>query len=48
MQMHVSEVAALREQIAAEHMAAKLGREGLNSGTSHHAFITARQENIGA
>jgi hypothetical protein len=48
MRAHVSEVAALREQIAAEHIAAKLGLEGLNSGTSHHAFITARLETIGA
>jgi hypothetical protein len=44
----VGEVAAIREQIAAEHMAAKLGLEGLSYGTSRHAFITAKQENIGA
>ena len=47
MHAQVSEVAALREQIAAEHTAAKLGLYGLNSGTPHHSFITARQANIG-
>jgi hypothetical protein len=47
MQTHVSEVAAIRAQIAAEHMAAKLGLEGLNTGTARHSFITARLENIG-
>ncbi len=47
MQTQVSEVAAIREQIAAEHMAAKLGLYGLNAGTARHPFITARQENIG-
>jgi hypothetical protein len=47
MQTSVSEVAQLREQIAAEYLAAKLGLEGLNTGTAHHAFITARQERIG-
>jgi hypothetical protein len=45
---HVSEVAALREQIAAEQIAARLGLEGLNSGTSRHEFITTRLEKIGA
>jgi len=45
---HVSEVAAIREHIAAEHMAAKLALQGLNVGTARHSFITARQENIGA
>src|SRR5579864_435835 len=49
MQTHgVSEVAALREQIAIEYMAAKLGLQGLNVGTSRHDFIAARQERIGA
>lgn len=45
---HRSEIARLREQIAAEYMAAKLGLEGLRSGTARHDFITARQERIGA
>jgi short-subunit dehydrogenase involved in D-alanine esterification of teichoic acids len=43
----VSEVASIREQIAAEYMAAKLGLHGLSYGTSRHQFITARQERIG-
>jgi hypothetical protein len=43
-----SEVAALREQIAAQHTAAKLGLQGLSAGTARHSFITARQERIGA
>ena len=47
MQAQVSEVAAIRERIAAEHMAAKLGLEGLNCGTSRHSFITTRMENMG-
>ena len=47
MHTHSSEVAALREQIAVEYMAAKLGLQGLNVGTSRHAFITAKQERIG-
>ena len=47
MQTHVSEVAALREQISLEYMAATLGLQGLNAGTSRHAFITAKQERIG-
>ena len=46
MQTHVSEVAAIREQIAAEYTAAKLGLQGLNAGTSYHQFITARQERV--
>jgi hypothetical protein len=44
---YVSEIATIREKIAAEHMAAKLALEGLNSGTSRHSFITARMENMG-
>ena|SRR5436305_4127271 len=46
MQAPVSEIAAIREQIAAEYTAAKLGLQGLNAGTSYHQFITARQERI--
>lgn len=42
-----SEVARLMQQIAAEYMAAQAGLSGLASGTSQHAFITARLENIG-
>ncbi len=47
MQTNRSEVAAIREQIAAEHMAAKLGLQGLSAGNARHSFITARQEHIG-
>jgi hypothetical protein len=47
MQQNVSEVAAIREQIAVEHMAAKLGLQGLNVGNARHSFITARLENMG-
>ena len=43
-----SEIARIREQIEAEYMAAKLGLEGLRSGTARHDFINARQERIGA
>src|SRR5579864_2288227 len=43
-----SEVARIREQIVTEQMAAKLGLQGLNTGTSRHSVITRRQENIGA
>ena len=46
--MTQSEVSRLRQQIAAEYMAAKLGLQGLNAGTARHEFITARQERIGA
>lgn len=46
--MTQSEVSRLRQQIATEYMAAKLGLQGLNAGTSRHEFITARQERIGA
>ena len=47
MQAQVSEVARIREQIATEYLAAKLGLYGLSYGTSHHQFITLRQERIG-
>ena len=46
MQTNRSEVAALREQIATEYMAAKLGLQGLNAGTSRHAFMTAKLERV--
>jgi len=45
--MTQSEVAQLRQRIATEYMAARLGLQGLNVGTSRHAFITAKQERIG-
>ena len=46
MQTNRSEVAALREQIATEYMAAKLGLQGLSAGTSRHAFMTAKLERV--
>jgi hypothetical protein len=46
MQKHRSEVAALREEITAQYVAANLGLQGLNAGTSRHDFITARQERV--
>jgi hypothetical protein len=48
MQANVSEVATLREQIAAQYVAASLGLQGLNAGTARHDFITARQERVAA
>ncbi len=41
-----SEVARLKEQIACEYQAAQAGLSGLAAGTSQHAFITAKIENI--
>lgn len=43
----VSEVAYLREKLAAEYQAATLGLTGLAYGISQHQFITAKLENIG-
>jgi len=43
---NMSEVARLREQIAAEYMSAKWGLTGLAYGTAKHSFITARMENM--
>lgn len=44
--MAVSEVAQLRQRIADEYLAAKLGLSGLAYGTSRHLFITSRMENM--
>lgn len=41
-----SEVARLRQQIQAEYEAAERGLSGLASGTTRHAFITARTERL--
>jgi len=46
-QKHCSEVADLLLQIRAEYEAAQSGLKGLSYGTSQHAFITARMENMG-
>lgn len=45
--MSKSEIAQLREQIAAEYKTARLGLEGLRYGTARHDFITARIERMG-
>jgi hypothetical protein len=42
-----SEVTRLLSQISAEYEAAQRGLTGLSYGTSQHAFITARMENMG-
>ncbi len=42
-----SEVARLLERISAEYEAAQRGLTGFAYGTSKHAFITARMENMG-
>ncbi len=44
--MTVSDVAQIKEQIAAEYLAAQWGLSGLAYGTAQHAFITARMENM--
>ena len=43
-----SEVAQLRQQIAAEYEAAMRGLHGLAQGTAQHAFITQRMERMAA
>jgi hypothetical protein len=42
-----SEVARLLTQISMEYEAAQRGLSGLVSGTSQHAFITHKMENMG-
>ncbi len=42
----VSEVASIRQTIAAEYMAASWGFSGLAAGTARHAFISARMERM--
>jgi hypothetical protein len=42
-----SEVARLLTHIREEYEAAQRGLSGLAAGTSQHAFITAKMENIG-
>ena len=45
--MFQSEIAEIRQQIQAEYEAAQQGLSGLASGTTRHAYIQARTENIG-
>ena len=44
--MRESEIVQLKRRIAAEYEAGKRGLEGLAQGTSQHAFITQRVENM--
>jgi hypothetical protein len=44
--MAESEVARLMQQIAVEYSSAQAGMSGLAIGTSQHAFITKRMENM--
>jgi len=46
MQGNQSEVARLLQQITLEYEAATHGLTGLAQGTSQHAFITAKMENM--
>jgi hypothetical protein len=41
-----SDVARLRQQIAAEYEAAVRGLHGLSQGTAQHTFITQRMERM--
>jgi hypothetical protein len=42
-----SEIARVRQQIAAEYLSAQLGFSGLAEGTSRHQFITTKMERMG-
>lgn len=43
-----SEIAQLRQQIAAEYVAMRFAISGLSQGMSSHEFIRARFKNVGA
>lgn len=45
-QKHISEVAALRQQIELEYQAALRGLHGLASGIARHDFINARYQRL--
>ena len=47
MQTNISEVARMRQQIAAEYLSAQLGLSGLAEGTTRHSFITTKMERMG-
>ncbi len=47
MQANISEVARVRQHIAAEYLSAQLGLSGLAEGTSRHRFITTKMERMG-
>src|SRR5436190_3108027 len=46
MQKYGSDVARLRDQITKQHIAGKLGLQGLAAGMGRHDFIIARQERV--
>jgi hypothetical protein len=46
--MGQSDIARMRQHIAAEYLSAQLGSSGLAEGTSRHHFITAKMERMGA
>jgi len=46
--MGQSEIARVRQQIAAEYLSAQLGLSGLAEGTTRHRFITIKMERMGA
>ncbi len=43
-----SDIARMRQAIAAEYLSAQLGLSGLAEGTSRHRFITTKMERMGA
>jgi hypothetical protein len=47
MQTNISDVARVRQQIAAEYLSAQLGFFGLAEGTTRHSFITTKMERMG-
>ncbi len=47
MQTNISEVARVRQYIAAEYLSAQLGLSGLAEGTTRHSFITNKMERMG-
>jgi uncharacterized protein YoaH (UPF0181 family) len=47
MQTTISEVARMRQHIAAEYLSAQLGLFGLAEGTTRHSFITTKMERMG-
>jgi hypothetical protein len=46
--MGQSEIARVRQQIAAEYLSAQLGLSGLAEGITRHCFITVKMERMGA
>ncbi len=46
--MGQSDIARVRQQIAAEYLSAQLGFSGLAEGTARHRFFTTKMERMGA